>query len=385
MIELDLFDKSIYLDPFDMFSNWRANSPIVFDPSRNTYALTRFNDVLSAFKDQVKFTSSKGARANSIPQPFMIDADDPEHRIQRRVVERAFTPGQMLFYENSVRKMVSEKIKEFPDSGTFDIVENLAHPLPVMTVGQILGVPESDFPLLQKWGMNMVEGADGWENVTDDVVEAVINWFEYFDDYAKFKRLRNDGDLISVLLHAHYDEGIITYEQARGNTLALLVGGNETARYFLTGAMYQIIKRRDLFDINYIKTNMNNLINESVRYVSPAVSSIRYTTTDINVSDTLIPMDSQVMLLILSANMDDSVFDNPLDFNPNRDSNTHLGFGFGIHYCLGSNLAKMQLKIAIEELVKNVPNINIADGFLPEMKVSTFLRGMKNLEVSLNV
>lgn len=381
MIEASLFDKSIYLEPFDMFSKWRLNSPVVFDPSRNTYALTKFDDVYLAFKDVNNFTSSRGARANSIPQPFMIDADDPEHRMQRRVVERAFTPGQMAFYENGVRKMVTEKLCQFPVGESFDLVKLLTHPLPVMTVGQILGVPESDFPLLQKWGEMMVEGADGWENVTDDVVDSVISWFEYFDEYAKFKRRRHDGDLISALLHAHYEENIISYEQARGNSLALLVGGNETARYFLSGATYELIKRKEFFNTNYIENNLNNIVNESVRYVSPAVSSIRHAVNDVVISETFIPKDSQVMLMILSANMDESVFDNPLNFSPERGQQFNLGFGFGIHYCLGVNLAKMQFKIIIEELIKKFPEINIADGFVPEMKVSTFLRGIKNLEV----
>lgn len=381
MIEVDLFDKSIYAEPFGMFSKWRSESPVVFDRTTNTYALTTFDDVFAAFKDANNFTSSKGARANSIPQPFMIDADDPEHRTQRRVVERAFTPGQMAFYEDGIRRMVAEKLRNFPIGKSFDLVEFITHPLPVMTVGQILGVPESDFPLLQKWGKDMVEGADGWENVTEEVVEAVVNWFNYFDEYAKFKRFRNDGDLISVLLNAHYEENIITYEQARGNTLALLVGGNETARYFLTGAIYEILKRKELFNKDYISNNINKLINESVRFVSPAVSSIRHAVKDIVVSGTEIPKDSQIMLLILSANTDERVFDRPLEFLPSREQQTHVGFGFGIHYCLGSNLAKMQLKVILEELIKTFPEVNIADGFVPEMKVSTFLRGIKNLEV----
>lgn len=381
MIEINLFDKSIYENPFDAFCLWRNSSPVVHDPAHNTYAITKFNDVISAFRDAETFTSSLGARANSIPQPFMIDADDPEHRNQRRIVERAFTPGQMAFYEDGIRKMVINKIEQFPRGEVFDIVKFLTHPLPVMTVGKILGVPESDFSMLQKWGESMVEGADGWENVTTDVVDAVISWFTYFDEYAKYKRSRSDGDLISILLRAHYEEGLITYEQARGNALALLVGGNETARYFLTSSLFQIIKRKDIYNSEYISTNLNKIINESVRYSSPAVSSIRHTTRDVNVSGFTIPQKSQVMLMILSANMDEEIYSEPMEFNPNRDSVNHVGFGFGIHYCLGSNLAKIQLKVVMEELIKRIPDAVIPDGFHPDMKFSTFLRGPKNLEV----
>jgi cytochrome P450 family 142 subfamily A polypeptide 1 len=382
MEQVSLFDKEIYKEPYAMFKRWRNESPVVFDAERNTYGITRYADVMSAFRSPDLFTSSLGARANSIPQPFMIDADDPSHREQRRVVERAFTPGQMAFYEDSVRSIVSKSIKAMPHGEPFDMVKLLTQPLPVATVGKILGVPESDYGLLQRWGESMVEGADGWENVTDDVVTSVLEWFEYFDNYAKNKTQRSDGDLISLLLNAHYAENIISYEEARGNSLALLVGGNETARYLLTGALQELLGRREVWEKLFLnKELINSAIDECVRFVSPAVSSIRNTTTDVRVGDCAIPKNSQVMLLISSANRDEAVFENPEEFSIKRPKTQSMGFGFGIHYCIGSNLARMQLRLIIEELLRAVPSISIVEGFEPEMKYSTFLRGPKSLKV----
>jgi len=380
MITANLFDKSIYVDPYAMFALWRAESPVVYDEGRNTFALCLHSDVMMAFRDQETFTSSKGARANAIPQPFMIDADDPHHREQRKIVERAFTPGKVALHEGKLTQIAQNIVESLPDGEEIDLVEHLTHKLPVITVANILGVPDSDIPMLQKWGEDMVEGADGWENVTDSVVSAVISWFDYFDEYAKFKKMRSDDDLISILLRAHYENGEITYEEARGNALALLVGGNETARYLITGGLYEVLTRQSIWDaIRSDKTAPQGLIEECVRWVSPAVSSIRHTTKDISVRGVVIPADSQVMLMLPSANRDENIFDRPEEFNPQRPKNQNVGFGFGVHYCIGSNLAKMQLKIVLETLAKFRPNLQLADNFQPDIKASTFLRGIRAL------
>ncbi len=383
-MSLNLFDKSIYVDPYAMFSDWRKNSPVPFDENRNTYAITRYEDVLFAFKSPEIFTSSKGARANGIPQPFMIDADDPSHRQQRKVVERSFTPGQMAYYSRDIENIAFKLIFDACENSQFDFVKEVTHKLPVIAVGRILGVPESDYPLLQKWGEAMVEGADGWENVTDEVISSVIEWYEYFEDLAKHRMKNPDGKLISQLLHAHYESGEISLEQVSGNALALLVGGNETARYLLSGAIYELLTNRSQFEMLISDSSLiDSAVEECVRYVSPVISSVRHATEDVTISDVLIKKDSQVMLFVSSANRDETIFPSPDKFDISRSPNKHIGFGFGVHYCLGASLAKMQLKVLIEQLLKICPNIGISNGFTPDMKYGTFLRGIKNLEVTI--
>lgn len=382
MLKVNLFDKEIYKDPYETFRVWRNESPVVFDEERNTYGITRYEDVSFAFKSPEIFTSSKGARANAIPQPFMIDADDPSHRQQRRIVEKSFTPGQMAYYSKRIDGIAGQLLTAACSKNRFDLVKYVLHKLPVISVGQILGVPEDDYYLLQLWGQNMVEGADGWENVTDAVIAAVIEWYEYFDELAKKKRINPDGSLISQLLSAHYDDGEISYNQAGGNALALLVGGNETARYFLSNSIHKLLTNRADFDslIND-RSIIDSAIDECLRYCGPVISSIRHATQDIEVSGSVIKKDAQVMLLIPSANRDESIFQNSETFDIYRQPNKHIGFGFGVHYCLGASLAKMQLKVIIEQIINICPEIEIEEGFEPQMKYSTFLRGIKDLAV----
>lgn len=383
-MNVKLFDKSLYVDPYPMFKTWRTESPVVYDEEKNTFGLTKYEDIEFAFRNQDLFTSSRGARANQIPQPFMIDADDPSHRIQRKIVERSFTPGQMAYYSDQIESIALKLVSDACSNKKFDFVEKVTHRIPVISIGRILGIPETDYPLLQKWGQAMVEGADGWENVTDEVIAAVVDWYDYFEEIAKHKRSHPDGGVISQLVSAHYDNNEIPIEQVGGNALALLVGGNETARYLLSGAVYELIKNRDQFDLLIENPElMDSAIEECSRFVSPVVSSIRHATTDIDIRGITIRKDSQVMLILPSANRDESIFDDPDTFNINKKQVKNIGFGFGAHYCLGASLAKMQLRTIIRSIIKICPDISLTDGFDPEIKASTFLRGIKSLEVNV--
>lgn len=380
---MNFFDKSFYESPYETFKYLRLNEPVCRDEKTNTYVLTKHQDVMYAMRNQEIFTSSLGARANSIPQPFMIDCDDPEHRIQRSIVERAFTPKKINEYEDAVRQFVVSVLKEYETEESVNLVERLLQPLPVWIIGKILGIPESDYSLLQKWGEAMVEGADGWENVTDDVVQAVLDWFEYFDEYAKSKT-GEGSDIVSALLEAHRVDGKISYEQAQGNSLALLVGGNETARYLLTNSIHTLLNRNYYWhEIVNDASLINGAVEECVRFATPVMSSIRHATTDVRVSNSVIPKGSQVMLMLASANRDEDVFEWGDIFLIKRKHNPHVGFGFGAHYCIGASLAKMQLRVILEEIVKMYPNTIIDRNVEPRMKASSFLRGMRDLQVIL--
>lgn len=381
-MSVNIFDKSLYVDPYPIFKSWRNESPIVYDEDKNTYGLTKYEDIDFAFRNQEIFTSSRGARANQIPQPFMIDADDPEHRVQRKIVERSFTPGQMAYYSDQIGSIAFKLVFDACEENSFDIVEKVTHRLPVIAIGRILGIPEADYHLLQKWGEAMVEGADGWENVTDEVISAVVDWYDYFDEIANHKRKHPDGGVISQLVAAHYQDNEIPLAQVGGNALALLVGGNETARYLLSGAVYELIKNRDQFDLLMENPElMDSAIEECSRFVSPVVSSVRHATTDIEIRGTKIKKDSQVMLFLPSANRDESIFEEPDSFNIIKKHAKNISFGFGIHYCLGASLAKMQLRTVLMSIIKVCPHISMADGFSPDIKASTFLRGIKSLKV----
>lgn len=373
----DIFNKNLYLEPAGMFAQWRSSPDLPYDKERNTYALARYADVHYALRSPHLFSSAQGGRANSIPQPFMVDADDPAHRVQRAVVEKMLTPSAVSRHREYLDSVLDMAIQPLIGAGSVEIVGDIAQTLPVVFVGTILGVRPSDFPLLRRWGESMVEGADGWENVTDDVVSAVINWFEYFDDLAKSGYWDNGDGIIPLLLNAAKYGDQITYEQARGNALAILIGGNETAKYLLSGALN--VFARMPRTIETYRSSPESYVNEIFRYVSPVVSSARSTTKDVVVGDEIIPAHSQVMLMLASANMDEKVFQNASSFIPTRVGAAHLSLGFGPHYCIGASLAKIQVQALLDYLINNDLYI-VPDYEKPlEMKASTFLRGIRSM------
>ena len=375
----DIFNKELYLDPFLMFKEWRESKTLPYDSGTNTYALSRYDDINYALRSPHLFSSSSGGRANSIAQPFMVDADDPGHRVQRSVMEKMLTPSSVSKHKNYVESILKKSIENINKNESVDVVKVIAQTLPVEFIGSLLGIDSSDFHLLRKWGEAMVEGADGWENVTIEVVEAVVSWFDYFDKMAASGFWDEKDGIISLLLKASKEGGRITYDQARGNSLAILIGGNETAKYLLSGLLEMYSSLPNVPEM-YLEAGPEKFVNEVMRYLSPVVSSARRTTQDVLIGENVIPQGSQVMLFLTSANMDDSVFLKPEEFNPMRKETGNLSLGFGPHYCIGASLAKIQVQTMLEYLINN--NVKITkDTSIPiEYKHSTFLRGIKKMQ-----
>jgi len=384
-METNIFNKELYLDPFGMFAEWRNSDNLPYDASTNTFALSRYNDIHFALRSPHLFTSSFGGRANSIPQPFMVDVDDPEHRIQRAIVEKSLTPSSVGKHYSYLQSVLDTCIGDAAGAGEIDVVTNIAQTLPVNFVGSMLGIPSNDFPLLRHWGEAMVEGADGWENVTDETVAAVIHWFEYFDDLYRSGFWDEGDDLVHLLVSAHRG-GVITYEEARGNALAILIGGNETAKYLLSGVLHLYASDPTVFNKFLVDSPSRDAItNEIFRYISPVVSSARRATKDVLVGDEVIPSGSQVMLFLLSGNRDARKFSAPDHFAPFSNSQQHLSLGFGPHYCIGASLAKIQIQCLLDYMISHNVDIEISREALPGYKYSTFLRGIRHMTASITI
>jgi cytochrome P450 len=289
------------------------------------------------------------------------------------------TPSSVAKHKNYVESILKKSLDQISKTESVDIVSVIAQTLPVEFIGSLLGIDSSDFHLLRKWGEAMVEGADGWENVTIEVVEAVVSWFDYFDKMAASGFWDDKDGIISLLLKASKGEGKITYDQARGNSLAILIGGNETAKYLLSGLLEMYSSLPNVAGM-YLEAGSEKFTNEVMRYLSPVVSSARRTTQDVLIGENVIPQGAQVMLFLTSANMDESIFSRPEEFDPMRSEAGNLSLGFGPHYCIGASLAKIQVQTMLEYLINNNIKITKDESVPVEYKHSTFLRGIKRMQ-----
>lgn len=379
------FDRSWYDQPHDVFAKLRATEPVALDADTNTYALLMHADIIWAERQPELFSSANGSRPNGEQQHSMIDADNPKHGEQRRLVSKGFTPKQMARYEQHVRDVLESLIDAAIEAQTFDVVTAIARPLPMTLIGEMLGIAPSDYELLQHWSDQMIQGADGPENITDDVINAAVAWYMYFSELATNRTAAPGDDLISVLIGAHNNDGLLTFNEAQGNALLLLVGGNETTRNVISGGLQALLADRTQWDALVADPSLiPGAVEECLRWVTPIVSMSRVATRDIDVRGVTIPEGYQVLMMYPSANRDETVFEDPMRFDLHRDPNPHIAFGFGPHFCLGSSLARLEIRVVLEELVKRIPTLRIAnEDTAPTYKASSFVRGITELVVTI--
>ena len=380
-----LIDRDMYLaDPHPFFTHLRRNEPVYCDPT-GTWALTKLEDVKLAERQPQLFSSGlRGSRPNGSAQPSMIDSDDPSHADQRRLVQRGFTPRQMVAYEAHVREVATALVDRVIDRGECDLVTDIAKPMPMRLIGELLGAPESDHAMLQGWSDAMIAGADDPRFLTEDVMNAAMEYYGYIAPVIADRKQNPGDDLISKLLHPLDDDGsVMSDEMVIGNALLLLVGGNETTRNVLTGGVHALVTNPDqLAHTMSTLDDPTTTVEECLRWVTPIQNMNRVTTTDVEIRGVTIPAGAQVLMCYNSANRDEDVFDGPFRFDVTRHPNPHIAFGWGPHLCLGAALARLQIKIVLTEVLTRLTDLRLADpDFVPEYSHSTFVRGMHTLPV----
>lgn len=383
-MRIDILDRDWYRrGPFAELAWIRANEPVYRDVN-GTWALTKHEDVRWAERQPQIFSSAtNGSRPNGQPQPSMIDADDPSHADQRRIVARGFGPRQMKAYEDHVREVAERLVDAVIARGECDIVSDIARPLPMTLIGEMLGAPESDYEKLQTWSDRMIDGSDKVENVTDDVINAAFEYYAYINEVIEQRRAEPGDDLVSKFVHGRAEGESLDQAHIVGNALLLLVGGNETTRNVITGGLEALIRRPDQLEwASRSAENLESTIEECLRWVTPIVNMNRTTTADVEVRGVTIPAGSQVIMHYTSANRDEDVFQDADQFVASRNPNPHIAFGWGPHLCLGASLARLELRTILTELLGRVRNLRFADpGYEPEYSHASFVRGILSLPV----
>ena len=380
-----LLDRDMYqTDPHTFFAALRAHEPVYRDDT-GMWALTKLEDVKFAERQPHLFSSgARGSRANGQAQPSMIDSDDPSHADQRRSVQRGFTPRQMAAYETHVREVARQLVDQVIDQGGCDIVTDIAKPLPMTLIGEFLGAPPEDHAKLQDWSDQMIAGADDPTYLTEAVMNAAFEYYQYISVVIADRKANPGDDLVSKLVTADVDGEAMSDEYVVGNALLLLVGGNETTRNVISGGLDALIRNpeqmeRTLADLD----DITGTVEECLRWVTPIVTMNRVTTQDVEMRGVTIPEGSQVLMAYISANRDEEVFEDPFRFDVTRSPNPHIAFGWGPHLCLGAALARLEVRTILTELLGRVTDLRLADpDQVPTYSHSSFVRGMQSLPVT---
>lgn len=354
-------------DPFAMYAALRDHDPVHHVRDGDYWVLSRHADVFRAARDTDVFSSAQGLtflygeieRLGIDANRPMVMMDPPEHTAFRRLVARGFTPRQVAEIEPQVRAFVRARLAQLREQGEGDVVATLFKPLPSMVVAHYLGVPPEDRDRFDRWTDAIVAA-----NATGDPLaagQAVGELFTYFGALAEERRMRPGDDTVSQLVRADPDASPVDVAQVVGFAFTMVTGGNDTTTGLLGGAAQLLTERRDqrvrlLDDPSAIA----GAIDELLRLTSPVQGLARTTTRDVEFDGVVIPAGRKVLLLYGSANRDPRAFGCDADeLDVDRHPERIMTFGYGAHHCLGAAAARLQGRVALEELLATMPDFEV--------------------------
>ncbi|MEJ5255852.1 MAG: cytochrome P450 [Acidimicrobiales bacterium] len=382
--EIDLVDGRFYAsDPQELYAWMRANAPVYFDERNGVWGISRYHDLKAIARDPQTFSNAGGIRPNFGPLPMMIDMDDPDHLRRRKLVNKGFTPRQVRALEPKIRRVCDEIIDSVCERGECDLVMDIAAPLPMVMIGDALGVAPEDRADLLRWSDEMVSAQSNQasEELMLKAAEAFASYTAYAMQVIADRRSRPpDSDLMSILVHAEVDGDRLADDELVQESLLILVGGDETTRHVVSGGMEQLIRhpdqRQKLIDDPSL---LDSAVEEMLRWVTPIKNMARTVTRDVELRGQKLRAGQKVLLLYHSANRDEEVFEDPFRFDIERSPNDHVAFGFGTHFCLGASLARLEVKIMTERLLARLPDLEIT-GPTP-LRPANFISGFESMPV----
>jgi len=381
-----LLDGAFYAsDPHPHFQWMREHAPVYWDAAGKVWGIAGYADVLAIAKDPQTFRSAGGIRADAPALPYLIDMDGPDHRKRRALVNKGFTPRRVQDRERRIRAIAIDLIERAKARRCFDFVKDVAAWLPLIVIGEMLGVEPAHHDDLLRWSDDMVLGTGA---ITLERMRRASDAFDEYCDYQRrviaSRRARPlESDLVSILVHAEVDGESLTDAELLMESLLILIGGDETTRHVISGGMYQLLKHPDqrralARDPSAIPT----AVEEMLRWVSPIQNMARTATHDVVLHGQKIEEGQKVLLLYPSANRDASGFARPFAFDIARAPNEHLAFGFGTHFCLGANLARLELRVVFEEILQRMPDLELLGLDPPPLRASNFISGIEELPVA---
>lgn len=362
----------------------RENAPVYRDPNTGVWGIAKYKDLKAAAKDTATFSSAQGIRPDAFALPMMIDMDDPEHWARRKIINKGFTPKRVREQEPYLRLVCDQILDQVSELGECDFVWDIAAQLPLIVIGDALGVAPDDRSTLLEWSDGMLKGLVGMDDpaAMEAAGAAFTGYTEYADRVIADRRACPRDDLMSVLVHAEVDGEKLDHMALVHESLLILIGGDETTRHVISGGAYQLMinpdQRQVLIDD---PSKLPTAIEEMLRWVTPIKNMNRTVTHDTEFGGQQMSEGDKVLLLYPSANRDADIFEDPFRFDIGRTPNDHVAFGFGAHFCLGNNLARLELRVMFEQLLARFPDMELVDQTEPAYRPANFVSGYESMKV----
>ena len=385
---VDMCAPESHDDPWEMYDYLRENDPVYWDEHNEVWYAFRYDDIVDISRSPLDFCSTEGNRPHIPPDPSMIHQDGAQHTKQRGLVSKGFTPRVMRQNEEFCEQIVAELIDSFADDGEVEIVGQFATRLPAMLIADMFGEPRENCPNLVRWISVMVPGGQGPQHVNDEVNDAFSEFCEHHTEMmAAREGNSSDGDLLLKWMNAEIDGEKLDESQLLFEHALLLAGGVETTRNAIAGGMEMLAENPDQWE--YLRAHVEDdavidaALEEMIRWVNPFANMFRTATRDIELRGKTIKEGQMIGLMYPSANRDPRVFEDPYRFDVRRDprAEKHVAFGFGSHFCLGANLARLELRTSLRALLRRFETVALKPGGRRDWASSSFTRGPKCLDL----
>jgi cytochrome P450 len=404
----DPSDPRWIVDPMPLFDELREDAPIHVTPD-GYWVLSRHADCLAVLRDRRASSDSMHLEADRAPRGFnasrrqadyeairsgapdprpFLFRDPPDHTRLRGLVQKAFTPRTVASLTSFVEREVATLLGEAMDRATFDVVDALAWPLPVAVISEMLGVPPDDRTEFRDRSAALARGLDPEFLLSDEQRtardEALTHFAVYFHALFEERRRAPGEDLLTALVAAHDGDDRLSDVELLSTAILLLVAGHETTVNLLSGGVLALARDEHAQKSWRADRALDRTApDELLRVTSPVQLTGRSMVESLEVGGTVLEAGTFAMMLIGGANRDPRVFDDPTSVHLDREPNPHLGFGFGLHHCLGAPLARLEARIALRALLDRTDQIRVADGGVVRYRPNLVLRGLERLDVEV--
>ena len=405
LAKLDFFDPKVLECPFDVYKQVQEEAPVHRLPDTNIFLVTRHADVRQVIRDPTTYSSNFGDMINWEPDNIdvqqvyasgyemvetLLTQDPPRHKVYRSLVNKVFSNRRIEGMRGSIERITNELIDDWIEETEVDLLNRLCVPLPIYVIADQLGVPRSELQLLKKWSdasaSRVGQLADEDRQLQD--AKDIVEFQRYFADMLDRLRDNPQDDIISDLANARIDNGrLLTKPEALGMLQQILVAGNETSTNAIAGGVLLLIQNpSQQVHLRKKPEYIPSAVEEILRLKSPLTGMWRRATCDTQIAGVAIPKDSMVMVRYEAANRDECVFANPGEMDIRRaNAREHLTFGQGIHFCLGAQLARTELEIAVAELLKRTDNWALTmDKNSLKHHPNILLRGLTELHITFS-
>ena len=403
-IALDFISKDYIDNPYKTYNLMRSHKPILFSQTTRLHWVTKMEFAQEMLRDK-RFSVDdrkypiaekrrkefkKAGREIMLEQfenPSMLKLDPPDHSRIRKLVQYGFTNRYITSLEPQIKKIVEDCLDKVHNQDSFDLIEDLAKPLPAIVIAKMMGLPNEDLDQFQTWSEDLLVGVGGIGTSREDIkksgdaYEALIN---YFEKIILSRKNSPGNDFIGKLIQAEEEGDKLNIKEMYGTCLLLLIAGHETTTRLIGNGMFTLFNHAE--NITYLRNDLTlipNAIEEMLRYEPPVHATVRFAENDMVYNNKSYKRGTAFAVSIAGANRDPEANDNPNEFNIFRENIKHISFGYGPHMCIGASLARIESRIAFETLFERFSDLKLLDKN-PAWGKNLIFRGFDNLEIKIN-